>query len=345
MNDPSSKSIMTSSVRAVIGAEVLVVDKDQSVRDGIAKLADEAKMNATCVGDPSDAWELLKKRFFSVAVVDLDTPHPGAGIETVTSMQMISKTTSIIVLTPRKSYDAAMNALRAGATDVVHKSPECVAYLKDKLILAAGLSQQQRQLVAVLREASGVHQGFLQLLMKAEREVVDLQDTVAQRSAEPVGELRVLVVDSNTDFAEELATMMPKGYATTHVQSGGEALDRGSSTSFHFALISDELPDLPQSMVARSLKSQNPELVALNVRGPSKDGFISIADGGSSSTLNHVIPHFTKTEQLIERLPDLSEAFSAKEQQRRYTQAFREKHYDFVRKFVSFQEKLDDVTE
>ncbi len=345
MNESSSKSIMTSSVRAVIGAEVLVVDKDQNVRDGIAKLADEAKMNATCVADPSDAWELLKKRFFSVAVVDLDTPHPGAGIETVTSMQMISKTTSIIVLTPRKSYDAAMDVLRAGATDIVHKSPESVAYLKDKLILAAGRSQQQRQLVAVLREAGGLHERFLELLMKAEREVVDLQDTIAKRKPESVGELRVLVADSNMQFAEELMKQAPAGYTIDHVQTGGEALDRGSSTSYHFALISEDLPDLPQSMVAQTLKSQSPELIALNVRGPSEDGFIGIAEDGRSSPGTRVIPHFTKTEQLIERLPDLGEAFHAKERQRRYTQAFREKHYDFVRKFVSFQGKLDDVAE
>ncbi|MCP4446369.1 MAG: response regulator [Myxococcales bacterium] len=97
MSEPSNTSKMTASGRAVIGAEVLVIDKDENVRDGIAALAGEAKMNATCVADPSDAWELLKTRFFSVAVIDLDTPHPNAGIDTVTSIQMISNTTSIIV--------------------------------------------------------------------------------------------------------------------------------------------------------------------------------------------------------------------------------------------------------
>jgi DNA-binding response OmpR family regulator len=343
MKESSNNSRMTSSVRAVIGAEVLVIDKDENVRAGIAKLAAEAKMNATCVADPSDAWELLKKRFFSVAVVDLDTPHPNAGIDTVTSIQMISKTTSILVLTPRKSYDSALEVLRAGASDVVHKSPESVAYLRDKLIVAAGRSQQQRQLTAILQEASGVHETFLQLLMKAEREVVDLQDTIAKRDPASVGgELRILVVDRSTGFAEELDSLAPAGYVIEHVQSGGEALDRGSTTMFHFAMVSHDLPDLPQSMVARSLKSQSPELVALSYRGPGDGGSVEIAEAGPGAM---VVPEFSKTEQLVERLPDLGEAFRAKEQQRRYTQAFRAKHYDFVRKFVSFKEKLDDVGE
>ena len=343
MSESSNNSRMTSSVRAVIGAEVLVIDKDESVRDGIVKLAAEAKMNATCVADPSDAWELLKKRFFSVVVVDLDTPHPNAGIDTVTSIQMVSKTTSILVLTPRKSYDAVLEVLRAGATDVVHKSPESVAYLKDQLIVAAGRSQQQRQLAATLKEASGVHDTFLQLLMKAEREVVDLHDTLAKRNpTSTIGELRILVVDRNTSFAEELGALAPAGYVIEHVQSGGEALDRGSSTTFHFAMVSHDLPDLPQSMVARSLKSQSPELVALTYRGPGSGGIVEIADAGQGAT---VVASFSKAQQLVDRLPDLGEAFRAKEQQRRYTQAFRAKHYTFVRKFVAFKEKLDDLAE
>lgn len=343
MNETSSASRMTSSVRAVIGAEVLVIDKDENVREGISALAAEAKMNATCVRDPSDAWDLLKKRFFSVAVVDLDTPHPNAGIDTVTSIRMVSKTTTIIVLTPRKSYDAVLEVLRAGATDVVHKSPESVDYLKNKLIAAAGHSQQQLQLTAILKEAGGVHDTFLELLMRAEREVVDLEDTIAKRDPSVLGgELRILVVDRNAEFAKELTSLAPAGYAIESVQTGGEALDRGSSRPFHFAMVAHDLPDLPQSMVARSLKGQNPELVALTYRGPCEGGIVEITDAGPGAV---VVENFSRTELLVERLPDLGEAFRAKERQRRYTQAFRAKHYDFVRKFVSFKEKLDGVGE
>ena len=333
---------MTSSVRAIIGAEVLVIDKDQSVREGVATLVAQAKMHATGFGDPADAWAALRDRLFSVVVVDLDTPHPSAGLETVTSIRMISPTSSVIVLTPRKSYQAAVEVIRAGALDVIHKSPGSVDYLRDRLIVAAGLSQQRRTLNATLAEAGATHENFLQLLMMAEREVTDLEDKVAQRDPHTVGEeLRILVVDRNLEFAKELAELAPKYYFVEHAQSGGEALDRGSSTRFHFVLVSQDLPDLPQSMVMRSLKGQNDELVALTFLGPCEGGTVEIADAGAGVS---VVSDFRKTEQFVERLPDLAEAFRAKEQQRRYTQAFREKHYDFVRKFVSLKEKLEAAT-
>ena len=343
MSEASNKSIMTSSVRAVIGAEVLVIDRDASVREGIKTLAAEVKMNVTGVADPAEAWELLQSRFFSVAVIDLDTPHPNAGLDTVTSMQMVSRTTSIIVLTPRKSYDAAMEVIRAGAIDVVHKSPDSILHLKHKLVAAAGASQRQRELGTTLRQASKTHEKFLQLLMSAERQVTDLEDKIAKRDPATLGgELRILVVDRADGFPGELASLAPKGFRFEHAQSGGEALDRASSSPFHFALVSHDLPDLPQSMVARSLKSQHPELVALNYRGPCQGGHVEIADAGPGAV---VVSNFSEARQLIERLPDLAEAFRAKELQRRYTQAFREKHYEFVRQFVSFKERLDSLIE
>ncbi len=338
----SNYSGLTSSVRAVIGAEVLVIDRDKSVRGGVVKLASEARMNATCVEDPSEAWELLRDRYFSVAIVDMDSPRPGAGIDTVTSIQMISPTTSILVLTPRKSYEAAVEAIRAGASDVIHKSPDSVEYLKGTIVSAAAASQKRRELSSVLKGASATHDKFLQLLMAAEREVIDLEDQIAQRDTETIGGgLRILVADPKPELAKALEKLAPEKYEIVHAQTGGEALDRGSSsTGFHFALIAHDLPDLPQSMVSRSLKGQSPELVALHYTGPTQGGVVELVDEGNGAI---VVSNFTDAAQLVERLPDLAEAFYAKEKLRRYTQAFREKHYDFVRKFVSLKEKLDEI--
>ncbi|MBL4636972.1 MAG: response regulator [Kofleriaceae bacterium] len=338
MSDRSNNSVMTSSVRAIIGAEVLVIDRDESVRNGVAKLAAEAKMNATCVADPSDAWEMLRERFFSVVVVDLDSPTPNAGVETVTSIKMISPTTSILVLTPRKSYESAVEVIRAGASDIVHKSPDSVIYLKDLMMAAAARSQQRQEMGALLKSASSTHENFLQLLMTTEREVLDLRDKVAGRDPKQLdGQLRVLVVDRSDILYKGLKELAPNGYQIDHAQTGGEALDRGSSKiGYHFAFVADDLPDLPQSMVVRSLSSQNSELIALTFRGPKVGGTVELVGTGTT-----VVSNFTETAQLVARLPDLAEAFHAKEKQRRYTQAFREKHYDFVRSFVSLKEKLD----
>jgi hypothetical protein len=50
---------------------------------------------------------------------------------------------------------------------------------------------------------------------------------------------------------------------------------------------------------------------------------------------------FTEAPQLIARLDELSEAWRVKTKERRYLQAFREKHYDFLRRFVEIKTKIE----
>jgi hypothetical protein len=42
-----------------------------------------------------------------------------------------------------------------------------------------------------------------------------------------------------------------------------------------------------------------------------------------------------------DRLDELAEAFRAKSRERRYMQAFRERHYDFLRRYVELKVKID----
>jgi hypothetical protein len=50
---------------------------------------------------------------------------------------------------------------------------------------------------------------------------------------------------------------------------------------------------------------------------------------------------FDDTAQLINRLDELAEAFRARARERRYTKNFREKHYDFLRRYVELKTKID----
>jgi hypothetical protein len=50
---------------------------------------------------------------------------------------------------------------------------------------------------------------------------------------------------------------------------------------------------------------------------------------------------FTEAKQLIARLDELSEAWRVKAKERRYLQAFREKHYDFLRRYVEIKTKIE----
>src|SRR5512144_623215 len=100
-------TVHSGSHAALVGVEVLVLDGDQRVHAGITQLLAEAKLHVTAVADPEQALALIDRQFFSVALVDIDTPTPGAGIATIRAIKEKSPTSMVIALTPRRSYDDA----------------------------------------------------------------------------------------------------------------------------------------------------------------------------------------------------------------------------------------------
>lgn len=337
----SQSNPMLSGVRELIGAEILVIDQDTKIQAGMTTLLSAASLHVTSVGDLESALKLIARQFFSVVIVDLDTPSPGAGLETIREVKAASPTSMIIVLTPRKAFNELVLAIRAGAVDVILKSPESVAYLKERVLAAAGRSVDKREVSTVLSEVRAAQDEFLKLFMDAERRALDLSDQLAGRDptkAAMLDELAVLVVDAADAVAQPLRDSAPAGFRFEHAQSGGAALDRCGQTRFHYVMVAETLPDLPSSMVIRSIKTQHPEIVVMSFAGPRADGFVDIVD---SVKTTRVIDGFSDPRVLLGRLDELAEAFRAKSRERRYTQAFRERHYDFLRRYVELKLKID----
>ena len=330
-----------SGMRELVGAEVLVVDQDSRVQKGMTSLLSAASLHVTSVESPEKAYDTLARKFFSVCIVDLDTPTPGAGLETTQEIKSRSPTSMVIMLTPRKSFDDCVSCIRAGAVDVIFKSPEAVQYLKERVMEAAGRSVGKREVSSVLAEVRDVQDEFLELFMNAERRALDFSDKLAGRDpnrAVVVDEMRVLVVDPDTSLADRLSEAAPRNFKFERALSGGQALDLTSSASFHYVMVSESVADLPSSMVVRSVKTQNPEGVALLFTGPGVGGRVDIGDSRGTTP---VVEDFTDVKQLVDRLDELAEAFRAKSKERRYTQAFRERHYDFLRRYVELKLKID----
>src|SRR5688572_13223932 len=330
----------TSGAHALVGAEVLVLDNDKRVHAGIESLLAEAKMHVTCVSTPEDALAAVNKQFFSVALIDIDTTVPRDGIDTIRKLKKLSPTTMVIALTPRRSFDDAVDAVRAGAVDLILKAPESVAYLKERVIDAASRSVGRREVDAVLAEVRKVHEEFLEKFMQAERIATDANDKVAGRDqSRMIGmdEFTVLIVDESETFAQAMHAAKSKGFTFQHAHSGGDALARLGG-ELHYAMIAEDLSDLPARTIAKSIRSSSPDTVVLIYRGPSADGHVDLVE---QAGVRSILKPFTEAQQLIAKLDDLAEAWRAKARERRYTQLFREKHFDFLRRYVELKNKID----
>ncbi len=340
MSSGSSRLSTQSGVRELVGAEILVIDKDERVQKGVMQLLSAASLHVTSFTEAGPAFELMAKKFFSVVVVDLDTPHPNAGLHTIQRVKELSPTSMVVILTPRKSFDDSVSAIRAGAVDIILKSPESVQYLKDRIMEAAGRSVGKREVNSVLAEVKSTQDEFLKLFVDAEKRALDLEDKVKGRDPNAAfgEEVRILIVAPTAELAEDLRAKAPEGFSFEIALSGGEALDRTTASRFNIVMVSSQLTDLPSSMVTRSVKTQNPDLLVLEYSGPGPGGKVDIID---STRRQPAIDDFTKTEQLVKRLNDLAEAFRERARDRRYTQAFRERHYDFLRRYVELKIKLD----
>ena len=330
-----------TSPRELIGAEVLVIDQDERVHRGADALLSAASLHVTCTVDPEQRLALVDRQFFSVMLVDIDTPNPGAGLEVIRELKQRSPTSMIIALTPRRSFDDAVIAVRAGAIDLILKAPESVTYLRDRVLEAAGRSVGRREVDSVLADIRSAQEEFLQRFMDAERRALDLSDRLAGREpghSTDLEELVVLIADEADSLYDALSATPRQGFTFVHATSGGEALDRVSRGRCHYAMIAADLHDLPTSMVVRSIKSQDPELVVLVFSGPSERGKVELAEMAGTRTF---IDPFTDASQLLSRLDELTEAYRAKSRERRYLQTFRERHYDFLRRYVELKVKID----
>jgi DNA-binding NtrC family response regulator len=339
--DSGSHRTVSGAHAALVGVEVLVLDADERVHAGIAQLLAEASLHVTATSVPARALELIARQFFAVALIDIDTPTPRAGIATIAEIKRKSPTTMIVALTPRRSFEDAVDAVRAGAVDLILKAPESVAYLEDRVLAAAGRSVGKREVDSVLAEVRKVHDEFLQRFMDAERRAIDADDKIAGRDHSrlvAIDQLRVLVVDEVDDFVAAMEAARPKGFAFVHATSGGEALDRISTGEFHYAMIAEDISDLPARTVAKTIRTQRPDTVVLTFLGPSDNGYVNLVETAGSRS---IVKPFNDPKQLIGRLDELAEAWRAKARERRYTQAFRERHYDFLRKYVELKTKIE----
>jgi DNA-binding NtrC family response regulator len=323
-------------------AEVLLLDRDENIREGLRQLLAASGLIVTACGDSSRALELATQKFFAVALVDADTASVDEGVAVLERLRELSPATRAVLLANRQTFDLAVRGFRAGAVDVVAKVPESVKQLvaaAERLCKEGARAAERDRL---LRDTLEVHDQFLKRLMDASRKAraAEEQQVRGQSGPMPLEEVRVLVVDENPRTAaglvEALSASTPP-YSCTSATNGGEALDYATQHGFQIAVVNERLPDLPFSMVVKTLRKASDGIVLTFANPTQTPGRVRVVEETQTIEL---VPELTRGEQLVEAIHKMREAYMVKARERHYLQAFRSEHYDFLKRYVELRQKL-----
>lgn len=313
------------------GSELLIVDGVERDREGLRKYFDERGFVCTAAADVPTARRLVQQKFFPVALVALDVGEADAGLDLMRFVRGTSRQTAVVLLTGRRSYEAAVEALRLGAVDVVMKSPDAVEHLAAVLELAAERYRSAER-DELWREVRSVLDESFKVMLGLSRKVY-AHLSLASAPLKP----RVMIVDGESGFLRELAPLVSdRGWELTAEMTGGAALDRGMSQKLDVVAARSELPDLRGSMVLRSIQAQRGEVLGLLYS--AADGRIERMEQGQTSEADDA---FGGPEHLVRRIDALAQELGTRAQERRFIQAFRNDHEDFVRRYAELKLKID----
>lgn len=331
------------------GQEILIVDQDERVLRGLEKLFVESGLLVTAVSDPDRARDLVTNKFFPVVLIDLDTPSTEQGLDLLRYVKDRSPVSHPLLMTGRRTFEAGAVAFRAGAVDVVPKSQDAVSYLRDRVLRACQEVEAKTDNARLMAQVAETHEEFLREMMDLSKRLVDLEDRILARengsspSLADATLVTVLFVDDDTTLFSVLERLLPadRGWRLRIAQSGGEALDAASQSAPRVAVIKETLPDLPSSMVVKTIRSANPEAMVLLFTPPSGQsvGEVKVVE---SSRLITLVPSFTDAAQMASSLEEVREAIKQKAKERRYLKVFRRDHLEFINRYNRLRTKINE---
>ncbi len=314
------------------GSELLIVDGAQRTREGMRKLFEQSGFVCTAVGDGAAAQRLIQQKFFPAALIDLDVDHPGAGVDLLRFVRTHSRQTAVVMLAGRRSFEGAVEALRAGALDVVLKENDQVDHLRQVVKLAAERYQNE-QSDELYREVRGVLDEAVKVMLAMSKKVY-AHLSLAAAPLRP----RVMIVDGESEFLKELASLVQdRGWEVAGEMTGGAGLDRGMSEKLDIIAVRNELPDLRGSMVLRSVQAQRGEVLGLLYSADGTGRIERMEQGRTEATERP----FRGADHLVERIQSLADELGTRAQERRFIQAFRGDHEDFLRRYAELKLKVD----
>lgn len=319
------------------GEELLIADGVDTDREGLRRMFEGRGFVCTAVSEPSAAQELVRRKFFPAAIIDLDFGGVGGGLDFARFVQETSRPTRLVMLAGRRSFEAAVDALRLGVIDVVSKRPDQIEHLAATVHRAIDLSHSGDKGGALMREVKGVLDEAVRILFTMGKKVYGGESSGAGLAIKPA----ILIIDEDQQLVRNLAGLLgDKPWDVSVELSGGAGLDKASTFSFQLVAARRALSDLPGDMLLRSAQAQQTQTLGL-VYELGAEGRAERFEGGKS----------TKSwpcagpEDVVRCMQELVAEIAQRREERRFMQAFRSDHGAFLKRFAELKLRIDALTD
>ena len=139
------------------------------------------------------AMKKIDGALYDVIITDINMPGSN-GIEVLKHARRISPDSAVILITGFEDYEAAVEAVNAGAFGYIHKGPSLLEELKIFLGRALSLGELKRQNVALKRDAAA--RNSLENIIGTSSAMEKLKQTI--RTVSPTGSTVVIFGESGT---------------------------------------------------------------------------------------------------------------------------------------------------
>jgi two-component system response regulator PilR (NtrC family) len=138
-------------------ARVLVVDDERSMRELLSIVLRRDGYDVLIAEDGAAAVALLKRERVDILITDIRMPHMN-GVDLLREAKRIAPDIVSIVMTAFASTETAVEALRLGAADYVHKSPNAASELRLRVGRELERKRLQQENVLLKRAMRTSHQ-------------------------------------------------------------------------------------------------------------------------------------------------------------------------------------------
>ncbi len=246
---------MISSQPSPIKGNILVVDDEVDIREGLELLLTSEGYSAELAENGTEGLRKMEERAYDLVLLDLMMPDL-SGMEVIERVRQRDRETPIFMITAYGSVEAAVHALKLGANDYFSKpwDNEKLIIEIDRMIVGRRLESENTQLKRALKQ----RYSFPNIIGKSER-MVRMLDLVGQ-------------------VAEARSTILITGETGTGKELVAKAIHANSprAEQMFVAVNSGSLPpDLLESTLFGHVRG------AFTSAVQSKKGYFEVADHGT----------------------------------------------------------------